>query len=92
MKSNTALSRIMNVTGWTQSRMAKELGLGRQSAIANRLARENISIMNAMEMLNKMGYEIVFQPISGGRRKDGAFVIDGIDPPESGDSKVVDGL
>lgn len=87
MKSNTALGKIMELTGWTQLRMAKELGLGRQSAIANRLARENISILNAMEMLNKMGYEIVFQPISSGRRKEGAFVIDGIDPPKDGEEK-----
>lgn len=87
MKSNTALAKIMELTGWTQSRMAKELGLGRQSAIANRLARENISIINAIEMLDKMGYEIVFQPVSGGRRKDGAFVIDGVDPAKDGEKK-----
>ena len=44
-----------------------------------RLSRSNITFDTAQEMLDKMGYEIVIQPVSAGKRKEGAIVIDGVD-------------
>lgn len=87
VKAKTAIKKIIKQTNWTQARLAAAVGLKDQRVLANRLTQENISINIAQEMLNKMGYEIVFQPVSGGRRKEGSFVIDGIDPPGDGGKK-----
>lgn len=87
MKAKTAIKQIIKQSGWSQIRLASVLGLKDPRYISNRLTQDNISINMAQEMIAPLGYEIVFQPISGGRRKDGAFVIDGIDPPKDGEAK-----
>ena len=79
MKASTAIKKIMKQTGWTQTKMAKAIGAKAQNVIAMRLSRSNMTFDTAQEMLDKMGYEIVIQPVSTGKREEGAIVIDGVD-------------
>ena len=79
MKASTAIKKIMKQNGWTQAQMAKAVGAKSQTVIGMRLNRPNMTFDLALEMLDKMGYEIVIQPVSAGKRKEGAIVIDGVD-------------
>lgn len=79
MRASTAIKKIMKQNGWTQAQMAKAVGVKSQKAIGMRLNRPNMTFDLALEMLDKMGYEIVIQPVSAGKRKEGAVVITRVD-------------
>lgn len=49
----------------------------KHNTVSNRIKRaNNITFSNLVEMLNKLGYEIVIQKKTKGARKDGSFYID----------------
>lgn len=70
-----ALKKVMKETHTTQKRLAEMCGLSSQGSIGDSL---NIRIMaNTMiKWLDKMGYEVVAQPKSGGKRREGAILIE----------------
>lgn len=83
MKAKTAIKKIIKQTGWTQLKLADAIGVKGQSVIAQRLAQENLSIKNALELLTPMGYEIVFRPVSGNEQGNDEYIIDGTDIKEN---------
>lgn len=75
MKMGEAIKNAMKIRGVTQTDLAKKLNAKTQSVIAGRLNHPNMSINNALEMLNELGYEITIQPKKAGRRPEGQIVI-----------------
>lgn len=59
----------------TQTLFAEMMGYSSQGAVGNRL-NSNISCDLMIQMLDKLGYEVVVQPKTQGKRKDGAMVLE----------------
>lgn len=87
MKITEVLRAIMKDTKTTQSRLVELVEskypnskIKTQSAVAQRLRRQNISFDTLLEMTEVMGYEIVIQPKSTrGKRAFGSYVADNKD-------------
>ena len=63
MFAGSAIKRTIKASqDWTQAKLATALGLNTQGMLASRLAQKNLSINLAHEMLEPLGYEIVFRP------------------------------
>ncbi|MCD8201026.1 MAG: helix-turn-helix domain-containing protein [Clostridia bacterium] len=75
MTVTKAISKIMKEQKCTQRTMAMALGMKRASDVGSRLSYDNLSFDKAVEMLNVLGYEVVFQPVTGGHRKEGSVVV-----------------
>jgi DNA-binding helix-turn-helix protein len=75
MRIQEAMKNIMKERKITQQRIAYSLNTT-QSSVNDRLNRGNISLESSLKILNVLGYEMVIQPKSSGRRKDGQIVID----------------
>lgn len=59
----------------TQAKLAEMMGYASQSAVGSRL-NTNISCDLLIQMLNCLDYEVVVQPKTQGKRKDGAIVLE----------------
>jgi hypothetical protein len=56
-------------------RMAALLGKPNYQTVQKHLARETILVTNFLNMVEALGYEVVVQPISSGRRPPGSYVL-----------------
>jgi hypothetical protein len=59
----------------TQTAFAAMLGLKTYHAVQTRLSKPNITSDNLEQMLRALGYEVVIQPISSGRRPPNSYVL-----------------
>lgn len=75
MNIRTIIKRVAKEKRISQEKLAEHSGIGSQSTLASRLSRENMSIKNALQMLDALGYELVVQPKTAGKRKVGAYVV-----------------
>ena len=74
MKFNGIIREAMKETGTTQARLGEVLGI-KQNAVSNMLNRTEPSLATFQSVLEAMGYEIVVQKKTQGRRKDGQLVL-----------------
>lgn len=75
MTTSEAIKTALSDKKVTQSKLAEMMGYASQAAIGNRL-NSNISCELLIQMLDKLGYEVVVQPKTQGKRKDGAIVLE----------------
>lgn len=75
MNSGEAIKFVMKEAKINQVQLAKLTGQSSQSVISERLRRDNLSVRTMLEMLDAMGYEMVIQPKSRGKRKEGQIVL-----------------
>lgn len=76
MQINKAIRQIMREKGVTLLSMAKAIGKERNSDVAARLHKPNMTFDKAVEMLDILGYEIVIQERRPGTRRVDQIVID----------------
>lgn len=62
MNAGTVINRIIKTAGMTQKKLAEVLGVPDNRYVSARLKQKNLSINLANEMLEPLGYEIVFRP------------------------------
>ena len=74
MKFNTIIREAMKETSTTQARLGEILGI-KQNAVSNMLNRTEPSLATFQTALEAMGYEVVVQKKTQGRRKDGQYVL-----------------
>lgn len=75
MTPNESLRAVMKERKVTQTNMAALMGYSAQGALANRL-NSKISCDLLIEMLEKLDYEVVIQPKTQGKRKEGSIVLE----------------
>lgn len=74
MKYNEIIKAVMEETDTKQRQLAAAMGVG-QPAISNILNRDGINLGTMVELLEIMGYEVVVQKKTQGRRKEGQMVV-----------------
>lgn len=74
MKFNEIIRAIMKETNTTQQRLGEQLGI-KQNAVSNMLNRSEPSLATFQTVLESMGYEIIVQKKTSGRRKEGQMVL-----------------
>ena len=75
MKPYDTLNAVMGEKKVTQSRLAELAGLASQGSISN-IATKKISCDMLVKLLDCLDYEVVVQPKTQGKRKDGAIVLE----------------
>ncbi len=75
MDTKNIIKTILSERGINQTILAKMLGYASQKGVNNRLEGKMSADMFA-EWLDKLGYEVVVQPKTQGKRKDGAMVLE----------------
>lgn len=76
MTAATAIKKVMKETNTTQNRMAEMMGYSSQGTVGNALRNGNFSTNVLLQWLDKLGYEVVVQPKTSGKRKEGAIVLE----------------
>lgn len=76
MTAATAIKKVMKDTNTTQNRMAEMMGYSSQGTVGNALRNDNFSTNVLLQWFDKLGYEVVVQPKTQGKRKDGAIVLE----------------
>lgn len=75
MTSREAILKALADKKVTQTRLAEKLGYKSQGGIGN-LLKGSISSDNLIKVLDELDYEVVVQPKTQGKRKDGAMVLE----------------
>lgn len=76
MKCNEIIRTVLKTTGTTQTRLADAMGYANgQANVSRLLARNDLYVTTLIRLLDKMGYEIVVQPRTRGRRPEGQMVL-----------------
>lgn len=70
-----AVKEVLRTTKTTQTRLAELMGYRSQGTIGNALnARLSADLL--VQWLDKLGYEVVVQPKTQGKRKEGSIVLE----------------
>lgn len=81
MKLKDAVKGMLKFRHKTQMELAEDIGVKRQSGIANALVRGNMTVETLVRYCDACGYEVVIQPSNTrGKRPEGQFVIDETGP------------
>jgi hypothetical protein len=75
MTVNKIIAKIMKEKGVTQQVMATSIGKKKATDISSRLHYDNMTFARAIEMLDVLGYEVVIQKRTAGRRADDQIVV-----------------
>ena len=75
MTPNETLRYVFDKTEISVAQLSRTMGFNSPSALWNMLERK-VSADSLIEMLNWLGYEVVVQPITSGKRKDGSIVLE----------------
>lgn len=76
MTTVEAIRQAMAERRITQTKLAELIGYKSQSGLASRLSNGNILSETLIEILDKLDYEVVVQPKTAGKRKEGAIVLE----------------
>ena len=69
------VKEVLRETRTTQSRLAELMGYKSQGTVGNAL-KARLSAEMLVQWLDKLGYEVVVQPKTSGKRKEGAIVLE----------------
>ena len=71
MNERQVLREVMNLRGWSQQKLADEVGLKRQSNISNMLntSQKGMRVDNLFKLLDVMGCEIVVRDKMGSKKE-----------------------
>ena len=75
MTTGEIIKSIMKEKGVKQNALGAALGHNSPSAIYNILQRDKMDSDNLVKILDVLGYEVVVQPKTQGKRKDGAMLL-----------------
>ena len=75
MTTSEAIKAALSDKKVTQSRLAELAGLSSQGSISN-IATKKISCDMLVKLLDCLDYEVVVQPKTSGKRKEGAIVLE----------------
>ena len=75
MNATEILMKIMEDKGLTNAALGKMIGVD-GDIIYQRKKQKNIGVKILNQMLCAMGYEIVIQPATTGRKAEGVYVVD----------------
>ena len=75
MTSREAIRTVLADKKVTQVKLAEMMGYATQAAVNNRL-NSNISCDLLIQWLDKLDYEVVVQPKTSGKRKEGSIVLE----------------
>ncbi len=75
MTANDALKTAMQDKKITQKKLAEYMGYSAQGCLASRL-KGKMSCDLLVQLLDCLDYEVVVQPKTQGKRKDGAIVLE----------------
>lgn len=81
MTTSEIIKTIMKEKGVKQNALSAAMGHNSPSAIYNILQRNNMDTDNLVKILDLLDYEVVVQPKTQGKRKEGSMVL------TSGDEK-----
>lgn len=76
MLINDAIRNLMKDNGVTQMIMAINLGRKRATDVGSMLDSKNMTCNQAIKMLSTMGYELVIQKRTSGKRSEGQIVLE----------------
>lgn len=62
MMPSSIIYTLLGKAGWSQMRLATQLGYSTQSAVSNRLHQKSMTVVSFNKMLSAFGYEIVVRP------------------------------
>lgn len=62
MRHTDIIKTIMRKTGITMDTLSFDLGLANSSSVSRRINRKNGTIMNTVDILDALGYEMVIRP------------------------------
>lgn len=74
MKTGEILKAVLKERGITQTQLAEMMGYASQSAVGNKI-KLGCTTNLFVEFMDKLGYEVVVQPKTQGKRKDGAMLL-----------------
>ena len=75
MVISETVKEVLRNTKTTQARLAELMGYKSQGTVGNAL-KARLSAEMLVQWLDKLGYEVVVQPKTQGKRKDGAIVLE----------------
>lgn len=78
MNHTTAIKFMMNRSRLTQSRLGAMLGVKR-AAVGNRINYHDMSLRRMLQITEACGYEVVLQPTTQGKRREGQLVLKAAD-------------
>lgn len=76
MTSTDAIKIAMSDKKITQKKLAEIMGYSAQGSLGSRLSSNTISSDLLIEILDILDYEVVIQPKTAGKRKEGAIVLE----------------
>ena len=76
MEAKEVIKKILKERGLNKCSFATMYGCSGQN-ITKKL-RSDMKVSLLVDMLGKLGYEVVVQPKKAGRRVDGSYVLDGV--------------
>lgn len=75
MLISDTVKEVMKVTRTTQTRLAELMGYKSQGTVGNAL-KARLSAEMLVQWLDKLGYEVVVQPKTSGKRREGSIVLE----------------
>jgi hypothetical protein len=75
MNAKEIITTTMKQSGLNQTQMASMVGLKNQSGFSMALSRADLKVGFFVKVLNAMGYEVVVQKRTRGRKAEGAIVV-----------------
>lgn len=76
MTVSEAIRTAMKESNITQNDLAELMGYNSQGTIGNALRSNNFTTNTFLRWLDKLGYEVVVQPKTSGKRKEGSIVLE----------------
>lgn len=76
MNAKEVITTAMKQSGLNQTQMASMIGMNNQSGFSMALNRADLKVGFFVKVLNAMGYEVVVQKRTRGRKADGAFIVE----------------
>lgn len=78
MDAKEIVKQVLKEKGISQTQLAGLMGYTAPAGVTNRLCASSKDISCALfsKMLDSVGYEVVVQPKTQGKRKDGAIVLE----------------
>lgn len=73
---NEAIKKIMKDTNTRQQTLADNVGFTRATDVGRKLCIDNMTTNTVIRLVNAMGYELVIQKRTSGKRPDGQIVLE----------------
>ena len=85
MTAKEAIRQALSDRNTTQTKLAELLGYASSTGVSNKLnsTTQELSVDTVIRMLDVLDYEVVVQPKTSGKRKEGSIVLEASSPVSS---------